>query len=233
MYDEDVLHVPADENEMWELLRRQFEHAAQDLLNHPLETRASALENRFYREVDGRFQRDGLSVIRYRSISEEMDQRGHFIRMAHSLLPYVGQALDDQRLTPEFVQQWGKLMFCHGYVVSHIFDDSDDLALARAGLRRGKQRSKNAQRKWIANIMIPLIDSGMKREDAENQIVKHVEAALADEKLRGGFAEEWFRPIVTRGYLAATYDAKHFAIKEMRKLTTGSTTDIPPLPKIP
>ena len=47
--------------------------------------------------------------------------------MGRDLLPYIHQSLDEKKLTPEFVQQWGKIMFCHGYIASYVFDDTDDL----------------------------------------------------------------------------------------------------------
>ncbi len=58
-------------------------------------------------------------------------------------------------------------------------------------------------------------------------------AALDNEALRGGFTRDWFEPIITHGDLAATYDAKHFAVKAMRKLLEEPTDDIPPIPEIP
>ena len=124
-------------------------------------------------------------------------------------------------------------MFCHGYIASFVLDDTDDLVQKRGSIKTGKLRSKDAQRKWIAHIMVPLIDSGMKSNLAEAEVVRCVEAALKNEGLRGGFPEDWFRPIVTYGYLAATYDTKHFAMKAMRKLMGEPTDDIPPPPKIP
>ena len=105
-----------------------------------------------------------MGVIRYRDTGEQLDQRDHFLAMGRDLLPYIHQLLDEKKLTPEFVQQWGKIMFCHGYIASYVFDDTDGLALKRAGVKTGKLRSKDTQRKWLAHILLRLIDGGKTRD---------------------------------------------------------------------
>ncbi len=232
MYNDNVLRIPADEADLWKVLQEQFV-LVRDALEMPVETREQAFDIECQSTPQAKLARISGGLIRYRDVSEENNQRDYYLEMGLDLIPYIKDALKERKLTPEFVQQWGKLMFCFGYTVSHIFDDSDDLALMRAGLRRGRQRSKDAQRKWIAHIMIPLIDGGMKRNQAESEVVRHVTAALDNEALRGGFTRDWFEPIITHGDLAATYDAKHFAVKAMRKLLEEPTDDIPPIPEIP
>lgn len=232
MYNDDVLRIPADEADLWKVLQEHFV-LVRDALEMPVETREQAFDIEYQSTPQAKLARISGGLIRYRDVSEENNQRDYYLEMGLDLIPYIKHALKERKLTPEFVQQWGKLMFCFGYTVSHIFDDSDDLALMRAGLRRGRQRSKDAQRKWITHIMIPLIDGGMKRNQAESEVVRHVTAALDNEALRGGFTRDWFEPIITHGELAATYDAKHFAVKAMRRLIEEPTDDIPPIPKIP
>lgn len=232
MYNDHVLRIPVDEEDLWKVLREHFV-LVRDALEMPVETKEQAFDVEFQSTPQAKLARISGGLIRYRDVSEENNQRDYYLEMGLGLIPYIKKALDAQKLTPEFVQQWGKVMFCYGFVVSHIFDDSDDLAQMRGGLKRGKQRSKDAQRKWIAHIMIPLINGGMTRSQAESEIVKHVEAALQNENLRGGFSRDWFEPIITRGDLATTYDAKHFAVKAMSKFMEGPTDDIPPIPNIP
>ncbi|WP_157014356.1 hypothetical protein [Mesorhizobium xinjiangense] len=174
-----------------------------------------------------------MAVIRYRDTGGELDQRDHYLEMGRELLPYIHQELDEKKLTPEYVQQWGKIMFCHGYVASYVLDDTDDLSHKRAGQKTGKLRSKDPQRKWIANIMIPLIDAGLTRDQAELRVVEHIEAALQSTELQGGFPEDWFKSIITHGDLAATYDFKHFSAKAMRQFVREPIDDIPPIPEIP
>ncbi len=167
MYNDNVLRIPADEADLWKVLQEQFV-LVRDALEMPVETREQAFDIEYQSTPQAKLARISGGLIRYRDVSEENNQRDYYLEMGLDLIPYIKDALKERKLTPEFVQQWGKLMFCFGYTVSHIFDDSDDLALMRAGLRRGRQRSKDAQRKWIAHIMIPLIDGGMKRNQAES-----------------------------------------------------------------
>lgn len=234
MYSDKTTRIPADEDDLWTILREQFELARMALLDSAVESEDEALGLIDNEETRQKQRLKGLSaVVPYRGTSYEMDNRDHFLEMGCALLPYVEKALKTRKLTPEFVQQWSKLMFCHGFIASYLLDDSDPLVNKRAGHKTGKLRSKDAQRKWIAHIMVPLIENGMKREQAEHMVVKHVEAALQLEELRGGFPVEWFMPIVSRGELVATYDFKHFSIKAMRKLMELPTDDIPPIPQIP
>lgn len=232
MYNDDVLRIPADEADLWKILQEHFD-LARYVLEMPLETKEQAFDVDFQSTSDAQRARGSMGLIRYRNVSEENDQREYYLNIGLELIPFIKEALKIQRLTPELVQQWGKLMFCHGYIATHVFDDGDDLAQTRGGLKRGRQRSKDAQRKWIAHIIIPLIDGGMKRAQAESEVVRHVIAARDDEALRGGFARDWYEPIITHGDLAATYDVKHFSVKAMRKLTAEPADDIPPIPKIP
>jgi len=232
MYNDNVLRIPADEADLWKVLQEHFV-LVRDALEMPVETKEQAFDVDYQSTEQAKLARISGGLIRYRDVSEENNQRDYYLEMGLSLIPYMKDALAERKLTPEFVQQWGKIMFCFGYIASHIFDDSDDLALMRAGLTRGKQRSRDAQRKWIAQIMIPLIDGGMKRDRAEGVIIQHVQAALDNEALRGDFPRDWFEPIITHGDLAATYDVKHFSIKAMRKLMAEPADDIPPIPKVP
>jgi hypothetical protein len=231
MYNDDVTRVPGDWDEFWEVMRGQFEFVRHVLYELEVETREEALENSFHHvSDDGAVRRDGMLAIRYRSIGEDLDQLDHFLAMGRDLLPYINQAIDERTYTPEFVQQWGKIMFCHGYVAAFVFDDTDGLAHHRAGRITGQKRSKDAQRKWIANIMLPLIDGRLTRAQAEEAVLARVAEALKNPALRGQFPESWFQSIVTRGGLAATYDEKHFSKKLMRELVEEPTDDIPPLP---
>lgn len=230
MYNDDVTRLPRNLDEFWGDLREQFEFVRRVLYELEVETREEALDNSFHHVSDrGAVHRDGMIAIRYRSIGADLDQLDHFLAMGRDLLPYIDQAIDERQFTPEFVQQWGKIMFCHGYVAGFVFDDSDDLAHHRAGHKTGQIRSKDAQRKWIAHIMLPLMDGGMRRAQAEEAVLARVADALEHPELRGQFPESWFKSIVTRGGLAATYDDKHFSRKLMRELVRESTDNIPPL----
>lgn len=229
MYNEDVARLPKNRKDLWCVLREQFEFVEQVLHRTPVETREEALANSRHRQENGSVLRAGMNAVRYRNVSNGLDSREHFLEMGRELLPYIAQALDREEWTPEFVQQWGKIMFCHGYVASYVLDDSDDLGNLRGGLRTGKLRSRDAQKKWIAHHLIPLLDAGLKRDAAEQLVTDHVRQIIDGGSYPAGFSAEWFRPIITHGGLASTYDGKHLLVETMRALVNESTDDIPPV----
>ena len=95
MYNEIVTRVPADENDLWEVLREQFAHIPHVLWDLHVETKEEALAN-----GDDPAFRQGMGVIRYRDTGDQLD---HFLAMGRSLLPYIHQSLDERKLTPAFV----------------------------------------------------------------------------------------------------------------------------------
>ncbi|MEF2549408.1 hypothetical protein VQ045_19900 [Aurantimonas sp. E1-2-R+4] len=231
MYNDDVTRVPRNEDELWEVLREQFEFVRDVLYDLEVETREEALENVHHERLpNGRYARGGMNVIRYRGTCVELGQRDHYLAMGRDLLPYIEQAIDQRQYTPDFVQQWGKIMFCHGMVAAFVFDDTDDLAHDRAGWITGQKRSKDAQRKWIAHLMIPLVDKGLPRSEAEGRIFEYVDGLLSEGSFPAGFDRAWFAPITNSEWLVSTYDEKHFALKTMRGLLAEPTDDIPPIP---
>jgi hypothetical protein len=234
MYDDEITRIPRSENELWDILEKQFEFIRLVLWETPVETEEDALNRKYDQRADGTFSKNrGMTVIRYRGRNEHYDQRNHYLDMGRELLPYIHQAIDQRTLTPEFVQQWGKIMFCHGYIASYYFDDTDDLSHTRAGHVTGRKRSKHAQRKWLAHLFTHLMDQGATRAQAEERITSFIKKLLASDSTPEGFSREWFGVMITRGDLAATYDAKHFYTKQMRQLVQEPTDDIPPIPEIP
>lgn len=227
MYNDEVNRLPSSEAEMWDVLGEQFEFARMVLAETPVETREEALSGSSWkRSVPG-------FAIRYRGVSEENDLREHYLEMGQGLLDPVAEAISARQMTPEFMQQWGQLMFCHGYLASYALDDSDDLAHQRAGYRTAEKRSKDSQRHWLARLIVPLVDRGMSREQAEERVGEIVADILRRKVFSEGFAADWYAPMLTGGYLASTYDSKHFSLKRMRALVAEPAGDIPPIPEIP
>lgn len=174
MYDDQVNRIPRNVDELWDVLLEQFEYVHFILCELKIETQEDAL-NRHLR----RHAKAGMDLIRYRNISEEIDQRDHFLELGCSLIPSVQQALEERRLTPRFIQQWGQIMFCHGYIAAHYFDDSGgDVGRIRAGLKTKEKRSRDAQRKWLAHLVIPLVDGGMTRAEAEEKAAEHISGII-------------------------------------------------------
>ena len=194
MYNDEVNRIPCDEDELWDALREQFDFVRHVLWELPVETKEDALERRL-REGDGKA---GMDVIRYRDVNEEIGQRDHFLELGRSLLTYIGQAIEERQLTPEFVQQWGKVMFCHGYIAAHYFDDRDDLAPER-NRRRGTEASKQTDaHTFLARLILHFMDIGLQRKVAEARAAR----AISDFISRGEFPDElderWFRKLLSR-----------------------------------
>ena len=233
MYDEFSIAFPKDEDHLWEMIEFNFEHARHVLEDYPVETYEEAIRGTFRALAGGKFSLSPFRVLAYRDQGEDgYDQRDYCIELGRSTLPVVAEMIKACKLTPEFFQSWGILQFCHGYLASHLFATKEDLASKRAGIKTGNQRSKYQQRKWIARIMLPLVERGATRDQAEEVVVQRVRSAIENEQLRGGFSVEWFTCILTHGELAATYDFKHFLRKEMQQLVEESSDDIPPVPEI-
>lgn len=228
MYNEEIRRSPKDEDELWIILRQQFDFVREVLWETPLETREDSLNDR-YQGVGGlESSRAPMVAIRFRGTSADYDNREYFLNVGRKLLPYVDWAIDTKQFTPEFVQKWGMIMFCHGYIASYFFDDSDDLLHVRAGKKGGQKRSKQAQRKWLARLMVPMIDDGKKRAAAQEDAAAHVKGIVDRGLFPVDFGRDWFASMLSGNELKSTYDDKHFSIKEMRELLDEPGDDIPP-----
>jgi len=196
MYDDDLLRIPANEDEFWKILWDHFQHARQILWEIPVETKEDAITGTYRVKPKG----SSMEAIRYRDTSYEYDNREHFLKMGRELLPYIHQSIEERQMSLEFVQQWGKFMFCHGYLASYFFEDSDDVGAQRAG----SVRTRDAQRKWVATLIIALEKKGLKRQQAETRILEHIKHILElfqtdlkeAKRVYHGFDAQWFRLIL-------------------------------------
>lgn len=229
MYNDDAIRIPANENELWDVLWEQFEFVRHVLWDLEVETREEALDNDYHIREDGSVSRAGMAVIRYRDTGDQLDQRDHYLAMGRDLLPYIHQSLDERKLTPEFVQQWGKIMFCHGYIASYVFDDTDDLS----NVRKGLGGRKDGQKRWVAHILRTLLQHGHSDEDARAIAGRYIQRLVDKKAYPRGFEEKWFRNMAdSEGALASTYDAQHMYPKRIADLIDGGQDGIPPLPSV-
>lgn len=226
MYNQDATRIPKDEPDMWELLWQQFEYVRHVLWELPVESKQDALENAYHRNTDEKTVRSGMAVIRYRDTGDGLDQRDHFLSMGRKLLPYIHQTLDERKMTPEFVQQWGKVMFCHGYIASYVFDDTDDLT----NQRKGRGGRKDGQKRWIAHILKSLWDAGHSREDANRIAGRYVAELGKTMRYPKGFAKEWFSKMADGDGLATTYETHRMYPKRVNLLVDQGLEGIPPIP---
>lgn len=223
MYNEDATALPRDDDHFWEMVEDNFEFARHVLEDYPLETRQEALEH-------GR--KPAFHVLAYRGTSEEMDQRDYYYEMGNSLLSDVRTLIERRELSLEFVQQWGKLMFCHGMLATYVFDDADPLAAARGAHESAKARSPEKHRRWLAHVF------GMKRfavrgrSKVDHEVGVFLHQLRNDPRQAHQYPEGWFDRILTRsGELRPTYQSKNFKLKDMPALRGQDASDLPPIPK--
>lgn len=237
MYDDTVTRTPADEDEMWDVLWEQFEHVHYVLWQLPVETREDALSNKYHRGPDGKAQRDGMHVVRYRSESGELGQRDYFLKMGRELLPYVHQTLDERKLTPEFMQQWGKIMFCHGYIASYVFDDTDDLFGERNRRKGALVSDRTPQRVFLARLLLWFMDEqGQTRQRAEASAAKaiwdFIDAGTIG-RIPHDLDIDWFRLLVReckdRDLIVSTMNQKNMKEAALRELAASEIDGLPPI----
>jgi hypothetical protein len=236
MYNDEWTEPPADEAAMWQ----KFEdilYAVDTDLSLPLETATDALADRMHIQNDGSVNRNALGVIRYRGISEENDQREYFLIMGRYLLPAVRQDVADRRLTPQFVQRWGQLLFCHGFIVSHIMDDGDHIAAQRTRNAGNKSRADRAagKRTFIARLLLHYLNEGANRKGADD----FAAAAILDylNRTNGLITEDeraWWAEMLDRRTLssrnprlASSLTQKHLYDHELKAHAAAAIADLP------
>jgi hypothetical protein len=187
MYDDQLTRIPANDDELWQVLTDSLDLIEMTLLDTAVETEDAALEAR-----DSSFM-----SIRYRGVSVEEDNRDYFLEMGRELLPLVRGAVAARDMSPGLIQRWGMLQFCHGYIAAHILDDTDPLVSRRAGLKRGRQVSKNTQRKWLAHVILGLRKMGWTRAEAEERVVEIIEQVRTSNSIGPGFDDAWYKVMIT------------------------------------
>ncbi|MEL3890447.1 hypothetical protein V6B08_09230 [Ferrovibrio sp. MS7] len=203
MYNDDILRIPANEDEMWKVLREQYVFVRHLLYELPVETKEQALDVDLQSTPTAELARISMGSVRYRNVSEENDQRDYYLEIGRGLLPYIERALDERKLTPEFVQQWGKVMFCHGYIASHVFDDSDDLETYRNRAKGARASDRTPQRVFLARLLLWFMNEQKQtRQQAEasaaKAIWKFIDAKNSRQVLPN-YDLDWFRTLVREG----------------------------------
>jgi hypothetical protein len=151
---------PQSEEEFWAIIDDTFVQVEGTLTAYPVETREEALRGTLR---DGNFKDASLSFIRDRGVRDDLDGRDYFLELGRRFLPEVERQIKARQLTPKFAKDWGVIMMCHGFIASHILDDSDGFSHNRAGLLSAEARSTNTQRKWAARQILGLMKSGFTR----------------------------------------------------------------------
>jgi hypothetical protein len=207
MYAPEFTDLPQDEEHFWEMAEQNLEFAWHVLNDHPLETKEDALSSK-YRSAgtDGKIFLPGLAVVAYRRGTDAMDQRDYFFELGRRLLPIVTDMVNAREMTPEFVQLWGVLHCCHGYIASYLFDDGDNFSQNYGARDRAKSISVDAKRTWVARILRRELSAGRNRKDAERAVEAVVKTYIRAGGNGSAFPAEWFEDLLQkRGSLKTTY----------------------------
>jgi hypothetical protein len=226
-FDDVLARDPKSAEEFWTIIEETFEQVEGALTDYPVETREEALSGA---RRGSNFRDASISFIRYRGVRDELDSRDYFLELGRQFLPEVARQIKARMLTPKFAKDWGVVMMCHGFISAHILDDTDGLDRVRAG----QSGNRNAQRKYVAHLLLHWMRKGLKRKEAEGRVEKHVQEILGRGFSPDGFDQRWFEPILRdRGPLAATYDQKHLPNWKLAELARQLPDDIPPLAYFP
>lgn len=220
MYSDEILRIPRNENELWEILGEQFEWVRQVLWDLPVQELDHVLEKTEFKWSPGAGE-----FIVYRGKSPA-DARDNMLKCGRELLPYIHQAIDERTFTPEFVQQWGKIMFYHGFITSYAVDESTNTRHLKGG--SSIAAVAYARKKWISKVMMPMLASGMSRKDAETAVHTKIRKIIDTDAVAPPFDKSWFESLISYGELKSTFDQKHLAKVAMKKLCAEPDDDIPP-----
>ncbi|MBB3933361.1 hypothetical protein GGR25_004434 [Kaistia hirudinis] len=237
MYNDDVLKAPESEAHFWEMVEANFEFARHVLEDYPLETREDAIygvdENGSPRteamEVIA-YRKNSVQVIAYRNTSEDYEQRQYCYDLGRAVLPIVRRMIDSRELTQAFVHEWGKLQFCHGYLASLVFDDSDGMAQNRGAAKRAAEMSVDDKRAWVARILARETAAGRMRKEAE-RVVEDLAKQFRDAGGYGpGYPPDWFADLLKdNGTLKSTYGKGQMPGTSLEARANCVEQELPPL----
>lgn len=167
----------------WAYFDNYFNYICEDVSRLRLETKEEALAGTYLAEdpeVGPGFMYKHECVVPFRK-GDNPQELAEQLAMAQSLIPKVRAALDARELTLDFLAQWGRLTYATGFVRASWFArDYDELTSERAGRKSGAKRGKDLERRFVAKRLIPLLDAGMTRKEAEQilvtELLKTIEA---------------------------------------------------------
>ena len=222
--------------ELWENMRSLYSNLREVIENTQFEGFEEARDRStasWFDDDIGQSVRPWLLIPYRKTVDQESLHR--FYDKAKSLIPHLDHCFDQKELTVQFLHSWGVFCQSAGYVNAVYMSVGDDLGHIRSGEVTKRKRSRHAQKKWLAHLILKLVDEeNLSRPDAEDLVAGYVESILKNGVFADNFDRKWYDVILGKNGLASTYDENHFALKTMRKLAEEPTDDIPSIPiKIP
>jgi hypothetical protein len=229
-FHDGLARDPKSDSDFWNIIEETFEQVEGVLKGYPVETREEALcGTRRRADTEGSYRGSPGDFIRYRGVNEDYDSRDYFLTLGRKFVPRVERQINRRRLTPRFAKDWGVVMMCHGFISAHILDDSDGLSHFRAGLKSGKRRSRDAQKKWVARQILAMMKTGLTRGQADAKLGAKIVELIDAKKIPLGFDEEWFASMLDEHKaLRDAYGQKRLSESDLKRLASQPNDDIPP-----
>ncbi len=218
-------YAPA-EKKLWEEIEYELEGVSYLLTTVPVETREEGLKGTL-RKSRGK-DVGGMEFIRRRNATRSFDQLDYYLDLGRALLPRAWELFETRQLTLEFVRIWTDLQACHGFLIAHYMDNSDDLTSQRGGANVPKELELH--RKWLCQYLAPRMRAGMTKIAAMDEAVDEIRARIKS-KPEGKFDTNWYRRLLSpkNNALTSTLGHKRLSNDKIFKLAAEPANDIPPI----
>jgi hypothetical protein len=224
MHSMEYLNSPVDMEKFWDHVQSQLDTMGSVFFYLPLETKEQALDGtlRVYGEAKTAVSPE--LYISYHEVDSEVSSRDYFYEHGQELYPIVQKLAENKEFTPSFVHFYAELEMCHGFIMAHLLDDSDDLVLSRGGSSGTK-----AQRVWFARqLKILAVEKGIKGEEAHKRVVEFVENIRDNGPYKDGFDKKWFEKFFDKnGLIKSTYYPENFWPAKIDELECLTDINVP------
>lgn len=217
-------YSPSDE-EFWDEIEAELEGADYLLTQVQVETREEAIAGTF-RGAKGD-EVGGMEVIRRRNIGSSFDQLDYYLELGRTLLPRAWKLFGERQFTREFVRIWTDLQVCHGFLIAHYMDNSDDLTAHRGG---EKNRTKlAAQKKWLCHYLAPRLGKRGSLKEAFSAAISEIHHRIENPG-EPPFDSQWYRDMldVNGDEFISSLSMKHLRKSTILALAREPDDDIPP-----
>jgi hypothetical protein len=223
---------------LWERLNEILEFVRNDLTLLHFETREEALNKKYRKSIDPNDLRaDSMFVARYRE-TDDRENLLDFHRQALEALEDVEISVEKREMNAKFIDQWSRLLSCHGFVTAAIVARGDDMQSKRAGAGGRAATNLDAQRQWFSHYYLREEPNYSTRAQTEEAIERLVNRIVDGEISVPGFEVGWFEAMLNLDVPAddprystltnSFRDGKLFR-KEMKRLRALPSAGLPPL----
>lgn len=234
MYDEIFTQKPIDDDHFWEMVESNFDHARHIIDDFHVESEQEAIDATFRRAGNEKIRLNPFTVIAYRRGDQGYDLRDYCLDLGRKALLDVEKGIEGRILTSEFVQSWGILQYCHGYLSSLVFETNDGLGSVRGGLRKAQNVSVDQQRIWMAKFIVEEVRKGIYRKNAEFNALQSINKFIKSGGWGDKYPAEWFDEMLNnKKELKSTYRSTHLYGEEMHELASKYSDELPPLSPTP